>query len=144
MYYIFVCKIQLFIVFDYLCILYAEDTGLNERVAGRISNGETYWAVRQYWSLPKYIQHTQLYRNIMFEPLSGALHDMDRAMYWICKEAAVDLDATVRSLHSVKIWLKVNAQYESANPEAPNYKSFKSELGRSSTTVKEYPLNVIN
>ena len=60
---------------------------------------------------------------------------MDRAMYWICKEASKDLEYNLRSLHSVKIWLKVNAQYESANPEAPNYKTFETELGQSSTTV---------
>ena len=75
---------------------------------------------------------------------SGAFHDMDRAMFWICKEASVDFDSNFRSLHSVKIWLKVIAQYESANPEAPNYKSFESELGRYPTTVGEYPLNEIN
>ena len=80
----------------------------------------------------------------MYEPLPGAFHDMDCAMFWICKEAAVDLDYSVRTLNSVKIWLKVLAQYESSNPEAPTFKSFESLLGLSPTTVGEYPLIEMN
>ena len=109
----------------------------------RLPDGEEYFAIRQYWTLPKYIQQTEFYRLIVYEPLPRAFHDMDRAMFWICKEASKDLEYNLRILHSVKIWLKVNAQYESANPEAPSYKSFETELGRSSTTVGEYPLSEI-
>ena len=123
--------------------MYADDTGLNERFLQMLPDGEGYFAVRQYWSLHKYIQQTEFYRLIADEPLLQAFHDMDRAMFWICKEASKDLEYNRRILHSVKIWLKVNTQYESANPVAPNFKSFETELGRSWTTVGEYPLNEI-
>ena len=105
---------------------FTEDTGINERFLQKLPNGEEYFIIRQYWTLSKYIQQKQFYRLVVYEFLSNAFHDMDRAMFWIFKEASKDLEYNIRSLHSVKLWLKVKANYESANPEAPNYKTFES------------------
>ena len=101
-----------------------EHTGLNERFERKFPNGEFYWEVRQFWTEPKYIQHTIYYRNITYKPLPEAFHDLDLAMYWFCKEAAKDIEYNLQSLHSAKILINVSAQYESANPDTPNFKSF--------------------
>ena len=104
---------------------YIESTGLNERFLSQLYNGETYEVVRQYWTQPKYIQYTDFYRNIFYKFLPQAFHDLDRALFWLCKEAAKDIEHTLRTFHSAKMWIDVLAQYESANPDAPNYKSFE-------------------
>ena len=121
-----------------------DTTGLNERFLFQLRNGDEYFEVRQYWTPRKYIQYTEFYRNIFYEPLPKAFHDLYRALFWLCKEAAKDIDHTLRTFHSAKIWNDVLAQYESANPEAPNYKSFEQQLGSSPTTIGEFPLNKLN
>ena len=69
----------------------------------------------------------------MYEPLPDAIHDMDCAMYWLCEEAADEIDSSLRIFHSAKIWIKVRARYESANPDAPNFKTFEETIGRIKT-----------
>ena len=89
----------------------------------------------QYWRLPKYIQITQFFRNILYEPLPDAIYDLDCAIYWICKEAAAEIDYNLQDFYSAKIWIDVRARYESANLEAPNYKAFEALLRHTPTTI---------
>ena len=65
-------------------------------------------------------------------------------MFWLCIETAKDIEYTLRTFHSAKVWIDVLAQYESANPEAQNYKSFEQQLGSTPTTLGEFPLNEQN
>ena len=121
--------------------MYTDTTGLNERIALRLPNGEEYSVVWQYWTLPKFTHHSNYFRNILNEPLPDAIHDMDCAMYWLCKEAAAELDSSLRIFHSAKIWVKVCVRYESTNPDAPNYKAFEATIGKIQTSIGEYPMN---
>ena len=118
-----------------------ETTGLNDRITVRFSNGEETSVVIQYWTLPKFIYHSDYFRDILYEPFPDAIHDMDCAMYWLCKEAAAELDSSLRIFHSAKIWVKVRARYESANLDAPNCKAFEATIGKIKTTIGEYPFN---
>ena len=65
-------------------------------------------------------------------------------MYWLCNEAASEVDSSLRFFNSAKIWIRVRARYESANPDAPNYKAFKATIGKIKTTIGYNPLNVKN
>ena len=87
-----------------------ENTGLNERFLHRFRDRDEYFEIRQYWTPPNYIQYSPLYRNIFYEPLPGAFHDLDRALFWLCKEAAKDIAETLYWFYSVKIWDDVLAQ----------------------------------
>ena len=89
---------------------YIESTGLNERFLSQLYIGETYEVVRQYFTQPKYIQYIDFYRNIFYEPLPQAFHDLDRALFWQCKEAANDIEHTLCTFHSAKMWIDVLAQ----------------------------------
>ena len=78
----------------------------------------------------------------MYEPIPDAIPDMDCPMYWLCNEAASEIDSSVRIFYSAKIWIRVRARYESANPDAPNYKAFEAKIGKNKTTIGYHPLTV--
>ena len=44
----------------------------------------------------------------------------------------------------LKIWIRVRARYESANPDAPYYKAFEATIERIKTTIGYFPLSVSN
>ena len=56
-------------------------------------------------------------RQISYEPLEGALQDLDISMYSLCREAAPDVKDNLELLHSGKLWLYGKVRYESANSE---------------------------
>ena len=58
-----------------------ENTRLNERFLNRFRDRDEYFKIRQYWTPPNYIQYSEFYRNIFYEPLLGAFHDLDRALF---------------------------------------------------------------
>ena len=62
-------------------------------------------------------------------------------MFWLCQEAALDIDYNLYDLRSAKIWIIVRAQYESANPEAVNAKQFEWDLSSRTTSIGFHPLS---
>ena len=83
--------------------MYIETTGLNERFLVRFPNGEEHFVVRQYWSLLEFNHYSDHFRDILlYKPLPDAIQDMDYAMFWLCEEAASELDSSLRVFHSVK------------------------------------------
>ena len=112
-----------------MCVYLLENSGLHIRIPHSIPNGGGYVErVREYWNDPKYVIILPVLRQISYEPLEGALQDLDIAMYWLCREAAPDVEYNLELLHSAKLWLSVKVRYESANPEEPNAKQFDQEL----------------
>ena len=57
---------------------------------------------REYWSDPKYVILLPVFRQINYTPLDEAVPDLDIAMYWLCEEAAPDIDYNIRLFHSAK------------------------------------------
>lgn len=83
-------------------------------------------------------------RQIIYEPLVGTVVDLDIALYWFCKEAAIDVDFNVFEFHSAKIWINIRAQYESANPLDANAKKFEATLSANPTVIGYHPLRDSN
>ena len=94
----------------------------------------------EYWSDPRYVIFNVL-RQIIYEPLSGTVPNLDVALYRYCKEAVTDCDFNVFEFYSAKIWINIRAQYESANPEAANAKLFENTLPSRPTTIGYHPLS---
>ena len=82
-----------------------------------------------------------VFRQILYEPLPDAVPDLDIALFWLCQEAALDIDYNLNVLRSAKIGIIVRAQYESANPEAPNAKQFEWDLSSRTTSIGYYPMS---
>ena len=125
--------------------MYLENSGLHSRIQQSIPNGGGYFdRVREYWNDPKYVIILPTLRQISYEPLEGAAQDLDIAMYWLCREAAPDVEYNLELLHSAKLWLTVKVRYESANPEEPNAKQFDQELSVRPTIIGEIPITELN
>ena len=114
------------------------------RIPGYLPNAVYFERVREYWKDPRYIINLPVFRQICYEPLEGTIQDLDIALYWICQEAAIDLEYNLEVFHSAKLWMLVTAHYESANPEAPNAKQFNAELHARATIIGYFPLTVHN
>ena len=79
-------------------------------------------------------------RQLSYKPLDSVLHDLDRAMHWLCIEAAQDIDYNLDEMLSAKLWLHVRVHYESANPEDPKAKEFDNTLSVRPTIIGKHPI----
>ena len=123
---------------------FAENSGLHVRIPVVLPNGLYFEKIREYWDNPRYVISLPVFRQISYDPLEGTVQDLDIALYWICKEAAQDIEYNLEVFHSAKLWMSVKAHYESANPEAPNAKQFDQELNARPTIIGYFPLTVHN